>query len=370
MDRRRINGVYAVKSTRMLYCAIIVALSVWLFTIGEHIYRKVTALHHIQRLSGFVAAPNTLPKWVRRRVDASVAELINPVSGVFVAHTNFDDEHVPLLEPFVELHDLQLDDTRVSDIGLARLPVFEGLDSLSLSGTRVTDGGIVILRRFNRLREIDLSDTCVGDVGLQQLTALKNLVSLKLNRTHVTDVGLEYLVKLSYLQELELAETSITDAGMRSITQMTSLRRLSLGGVAVTDAGFALVHLLRQLEVLDVHDTQVSDSTMLRAFRLGHLKHLDFSGTTVSDEGVAHLTAYVQEQSRAGVPGNRTVGADESRRALPRLLLIGRTRITEVWLNRLREVIPELAVADNSHLKLERSFPITAYHGKSSQAGP
>ncbi len=69
----------------------------------------------------------------------------------------------------------------LSDSGLAR---FRGLDlrELLLRGTKVTDAGVRHLRGLTNLKDLDLSSTSVGDAAMAQVANLSKLERLVLER--------------------------------------------------------------------------------------------------------------------------------------------------------------------------------------------
>src|SRR5262249_4803406 len=76
----------------------------------------------------------------------------------------------------LEALDLQV--TRVTDVGLTSLSRFPRLQSLSLGGPGVTDAGMPRLRRLPQLRALVLWGSRVGDQGLRDLRGLGRLRAL------------------------------------------------------------------------------------------------------------------------------------------------------------------------------------------------
>jgi uncharacterized membrane protein len=100
------------------------------------------------------------------------------------------------------------------DAELARLaPVARQVTWLSLGGTQVTDGGLVVLERF------------------------ANLTRLDLNRTHVTDTGLQHLARLTRLEYLNVYGSGVSDAGLAQLGDLAALRHLYAWQTGVTPAG-------------------------------------------------------------------------------------------------------------------------------------
>ena len=109
--------------------------------------------------------------------------------------------------------------------------------------------------------EVDLQFTKVTDVGLKVLTPLKNLSTLYLYGTQVTDAGLKELAPLKKLTTLDLAEArKVTDAGLKKLAPLKNLTTLYLGGTQVTDAGLKELAPLKNLTTLYLNGTQVTDA--------------------------------------------------------------------------------------------------------------
>jgi len=66
---------------------------------------------------------------------------------------------------------------------------------------------------------VELDNTRVTDVDLAVLKRFSGLEYLTLNNTHITDVGLPHLYGLAYLQVVDLRQTQVTDAGVQELQQ-------------------------------------------------------------------------------------------------------------------------------------------------------
>jgi hypothetical protein len=166
------------------------------------------------------------------------------------------DRHLDLaLESWCQLSGktLILDNTQVSDMGLARLKGSAGLETLSLGGTGITDLGLEHLKGLIRLERLYLFKTAVTDAGLEHLKGLTGLRCLHLEYTAVTDAGLAHLQGLKQLQTLCLDGTGITDAGLEHLKGLTGLRCLHLQYTGVTDSG--VEDLQRTLPELKIERT-------------------------------------------------------------------------------------------------------------------
>ena len=110
-----------------------------------------------------------------------------------------------------------LQNTKITDAGLAHLKGLKTLAWLSLNGTKVGDAGLVHLKDLKQLEGLNLNDTKVGDAGLVKLRGLKNLEYLSLGGPNVSDVGLAQLKRMKRLRDLDLSKTKVTDAGVKAL---------------------------------------------------------------------------------------------------------------------------------------------------------
>lgn len=125
------------------------------------------------------------------------------VSGLWLLHgRRAGDElmdHVAAL-PWLEILDLR--DTSVSSLGVAKLKGFDRLWSLNLSGTMVDDHALETIATFRSLQELSLVDTTVTDACVAHLSILPRLRVLNLEGTKVSDRGVRELAEVPTLQIL------------------------------------------------------------------------------------------------------------------------------------------------------------------------
>jgi Leucine-rich repeat (LRR) protein len=144
-----------------------------------------------------------------------------------------------------------LQESKVSDKGLAHLQHLKDLRCLYINGAQMTDNSVAIIRRLSHLEELYLDRTAVTDVGLRHLSAIK-VRHLSLADTRITDEGLETLASMPQLEVLNISGTQITDAGLRRLQEVKSLKEVYLTLTPVTDTGMdALLSALPSLVIKD-----------------------------------------------------------------------------------------------------------------------
>ena len=115
-----------------------------------------------------------------------VAQNSNYLSANFVTATTVADADLKLLLPLKkQLIWLKLNDTKISDKGVAALSQCSNLTQLYLNNTAITDKGIDTLKSLSQLQILSLVGTGVTVNGLTALQPLKKLHSLYLYQTKV-----------------------------------------------------------------------------------------------------------------------------------------------------------------------------------------
>jgi hypothetical protein len=172
------------------------------------------------------------------RVEVDAARPGAPVEGVLLSGagvTDADLARLARLPGLAGIKALHLDNTRVTDTGLAHLGSFRGLRSLSLGGTAVTGAGLARLKGLD-LETLSLDDTKVRGGDLAHLRDLTSLRNLSLVGTPVTDDGLAHLKGLTDLGSLDLRNTPVTNRGLDHLNGLKNLHTLSVRGTRATGA--------------------------------------------------------------------------------------------------------------------------------------
>lgn len=146
----------------------------------------------------------------------------------------------------------------VNDNDLRRLTGLTHLESLKLDETYITNEGLAHLAELITLTSLTLEDVKITSDGLRHLRGLVDLSMLVLSGTDVGDDGLRHLEKLAAMKTLWLMRTQVTDTGLMYLVQNRSLEELSLSGPRITDAGLKYLALLPNLKSLDLRSTNVT----------------------------------------------------------------------------------------------------------------
>jgi cellulose synthase/poly-beta-1,6-N-acetylglucosamine synthase-like glycosyltransferase/Leucine-rich repeat (LRR) protein len=189
------------------------------------------------------------------------------------------------------LRRLALPQTGARDDALAHLREFRQLRDLELNETDVTSGVLRHIERLDQLRSLRLSGTGVADTGFDRVAALTGLESLALDRTQISGEGLRHVAGLTRLKVLDLRDTRIDDAGLAHLGKLVRLESLALANTTVSGAGFRDLGSLDNLVTLNLNATRVGDSALRHLGKLPKLKRLELSGTRITDGSLQKVAA-------------------------------------------------------------------------------
>jgi hypothetical protein len=300
------------------------------------------------------------------------------VPGLDLANRwDVEDQTLASLGNLQALRLLQLDRTRVTDSGLAKLAALPQLEILSVS-PKTSDLGLRAISALTRLRDLDLRGSKVSEAGLNHLTAFPRLTTLALNQ-NMSDTAADILLMLSHLVELDLSLTSmgddgiarleplaleslyagpqLTDAGLAHIGTWQHLRRLDLSRTQITDAGLASLEMLPHLEELALTDTSITDAGLAALSHLTSLRTLELSGTHVTSAGFEFLVRLTRLETLSLSVSQ--LSSDETK------LLARLTHLKTLILD--GSPVPQAMLASLAHtsgahpLKAPRAAPLPAY---------
>ena len=130
-----------------------------------------------------------------------------------------------------ELTELNLANTKLSDVGLARLSTLTKLQELYLDGTRVTRDGLTAVAGLGQLRVLSLDRTDVVDAGIEALAGHPSLQELRLDGTLVTDKTVDTLLTMPQLRRVSLAKTVVSRAGVAKLREHPQQVALNIDGI-------------------------------------------------------------------------------------------------------------------------------------------
>ena len=159
-------------------------------------------------------------------------------------------------------------------------PALHGIHSLDIAGISVPDSAPFI--HLAGIHELDVSDTRIDDIGLSFLSGLHTLV---IQGCPLVTGSL--FAHLQTLQRLKADRTSITDAGLAHLTNLTNLSVAECPSLSDT----AFVHTAATLRILNMsRNPLLTDACLLPLLNLVDLTAEDMS-ESLSQSAFLHLTS-------------------------------------------------------------------------------
>lgn len=218
------NGRVWLSPARLLWIsavgvgALVAALA---FQIGWTKHQTQLAMGTCEVRGGRVTRTEGGPDWLRSKLGDTWMHWFDEVVGVDLAGTPFSDADCPIFVEFPDLEELSLDDTPVTNTGLAKLGGLTRLKRLSLTHVDISDEGLAHLRSLTNLESLTFGTYRITDAGMAHLVGLTELKHLSVSSIQLTDASLVHIAALPRLEELILEYTRVTDAG---ITELKSKR--------------------------------------------------------------------------------------------------------------------------------------------------
>ena len=190
--------------------------------------------------------------------------------------TSQDLEKLELLPTVSTLHFPKFTD----DSLLAALGKITWLKRLTLDDTLITDEGMALLCNLTQLEELSLIGTNVTGAFLKDLSKLKELRKLDLSRSKIKDESLAYLSAYTSLEDLNLSETTVSNAGVPFLRAVPSLWKINLNSTLTYDEG------QRQSEPRQILPPEELDGELIRFQKLFAAKFLSLLSHGAAGENV------------------------------------------------------------------------------------
>lgn len=185
---------------------------------------------------------------------------LTKVTQLTLGDTRIDDRELAVVAGLPKLFHFMIGGRGITEAGLARLAKSKSLASIGLADTSIadlrplsprlhaiwalemenshlTDAGVAPLSGNTRLRDLTIPGSRITDAGLDHVASLTSLSRLVLDRSAITDAGLARLKPLKSLSVLSLTETELTDSSVETLTGFPSLTSLELDRSGISPAG-------------------------------------------------------------------------------------------------------------------------------------
>ncbi len=112
---------------------------------------------------------------------------------------------------------------------LAKLRLLPHLKSANFAGTNLDDRGLLHVAGVSTIEHLDLQETKISNEGLAYLASLPRLRYLRLkDNRQLTNDCIPHILRLETLVELQIHETSIDQDGVNQLATLQNLRGLCL----------------------------------------------------------------------------------------------------------------------------------------------
>lgn len=227
---------------------------------------------------------------------------LSKIFNMQVNDTSLSDEGVAGLAKLPGVKYFSLNNTKVTDAGLSALPPMPQFDNIAVRFTNVTVRGLLALRTSPKLRRIELGfGRGINDIG--ELVALKEFPNLQ---ELVIDTGgqneKQYLAQLARLGELaplpmlkrleQWGAPSLKGPPLGGLDQLPNLEHLGLN-VAFTDDDVALLKPLKRLRIMRLNGSQFTENGALKLTPLASLQEINRKAFT--EEGLKAFKQYRPE---------------------------------------------------------------------------
>ena len=148
--------------------------------------------------------------------DVRNARMLDDVTRAAIAKIDSSGGRTQVIEtPAGRVVEVDFSDTGIDDQLLARLLIRQlDVTQLYLDRTGITDASLITIQKYKRISVLSLNEAPITDAGLAHLSGLNSLTELNLAGTAVTNAGLAQLSGLTNLRRVDLSDTAITDAGL------------------------------------------------------------------------------------------------------------------------------------------------------------
>ncbi len=230
-------------------------------------------------------AMEVLLGWQTRLV---LPEFCDSITELDLSDSNANDQTLTLVGQFSNLDTLNLTGTRITSDGLRHLRGLARMTLIKLSIDQLTDDNVRVLNEIGILHAV--SDPIMTPVdGVERPGSPADVRSLTFWGSRLTDAGLQEFSRFENVIYVDLRNTSISDAGLDALSQMTRLKYLHIDNTEVTDSGIDRLLRFRELEGLGLENLPITDAALEKLSRAGGLRYLRLGGTKITGEGIARL---------------------------------------------------------------------------------
>jgi hypothetical protein len=155
-----------------------------------------------------------------------------------IERTSITDSGISELRRLPKLYRLTLDAPALSDRMIAALSRIAPPGGIAIKTCHVTDDTLVRLGQIP-LTRLYVEDSKITDIGLAALEKQSRLFALRLSRCTINDEGLKHIGKLTSLFDLDISGNNVTDRGLKSLDSIQYLVHFLCHDTKITSKGLA-----------------------------------------------------------------------------------------------------------------------------------
>jgi hypothetical protein len=152
--------------------------------------------------------------------------------------------------------ELNLNNSGVSNAGLAALSKFDKVEKLNIDNCPFTNAGLANVAKMKNLTSLSMNGGVLKesscDQGLASIKEMHQLTSLSLESANVTPKGLAEIAQMTWLESLNVARTRFNGDNLQMLAPLVNLKELNISYTMVGDSAFEYLLPFNQLETLKI----------------------------------------------------------------------------------------------------------------------
>jgi hypothetical protein len=225
----------------------------------RHSRQHADLVEQIKAVGGFIThdPPPSLQERITAYREGSQLEENYTAVRLYTADITGDWLHG--LDSFsgLQITDLTLAETALTDADLAQLIAAHPLEVVELRAEKVGDEAVAALAGSPKLFMLQIRESPLNDGQFVRLP-LEQLEELRIDDTAVTPTGLQELRRAGRLVRLTIDGRQLDESAARILSGLPALRQFELVGESVTDDHLAMLHAIAALEWVVLRRTAVT----------------------------------------------------------------------------------------------------------------
>lgn len=195
-----------------------------------------------------------------------------------------------------EVTKIDLENSKVTDQGLATLSHLVNLNTVLLGKTKLTAASFNTLAKFKKLEHISVDNMTITASQLQAIQSLP-IKHLSLENCTLDEGCFKAIGQMTNLTILSLPDSDLKGTWLSHIRSLTQLEELSLKGasefsitkrrIVFTDGDTQHLTSLKSLRTLLLNNTSIGDASLAELIKLPNLASLHLANTKVTKEAIA-----------------------------------------------------------------------------------